>query len=781
MGASSSKVEEDKALRLCRERKKFVKQALHGRCSLATAHAEYIQSLRCTGAALKIFVQPEGPIESPLYTSTIATPEPLAFTEKSVSQFSFSSPSFSQHVDTVGNLSPSPSPPTSSWFQANHMQFRGSFAHKVEEKLPSPVIGTITSSDIRASATPQTIERPQTSSFEGSSAPQEGGWDYFFPSNNHEFSFQDGNGMNNGGFEFENAGGVSYSKEEDGNFEYGDKEGEGSLHGGEESQNSEDEFDEPASETLVRSFENFNRVHDDGAANATPTMHTVKSVASEPELVNRGNNHSPGLSPLRTTSSVVPFTSVFGKATAKEDSIENAAVPKDLFSSMKEIEILFIKASESGKEVPRMLEANKLHIRPIFPGKENPSLSSTLLKSCFSCGDDPSVAREEPVQTATKYLTWHRTASSHSSSSRNPLGGNSKEDVEDHSSNLFENFCMNSGSHASTLDRLYAWEKKLYDEVKASEMVRKEYDLKCKMLRHLESKEVGLPKIDKTRAVIKDLHSRIRVGVHRIDSISKKIEELRDKELQPQLEELIEGLSRMWEVMFDCHKHQLQIIKAASYHGNMKISMQSETRRHNTIYLETELASLSSSFMKWITAQKSYLHSIDGWLLKCVSLPQKSSRGKRRAQAPSIRNYGPPPIYVTCSVWLEKINDLPTKEVVDSIKDLAAETARFLPHQERNPGKGKVVKNLSILTSFKADNDNESMGNNLLQGEASESLISGFDHFRPSLVKFFEKLNNFAESSVKMYAELGKTIQDFKSNYEQWKSQRLEKQTGIYV
>lgn len=25
---------------------------------------------------------------------------------------------------------------------------------------------------------------------------------------------------------------------------------------------------------------------------------------------------------------------------------------------------------------------------------------------------------------------------------------------------------MNSGSHASTLDRLYAWERKLYDEVK---------------------------------------------------------------------------------------------------------------------------------------------------------------------------------------------------------------------------------------------------------------------------------------------------------------------------
>ena len=56
--------------------------------------------------------------------------------------------------------------------------------------------------------------------------------------------------------------------------------------------------------------------------------------------------------------------------------------------------------------------------------------------------------------------------SSRSSSSRNPLGANSKDDTDDHTNNLFDNFCMNSGSHASTLDRLFAWEKKLYDEVK---------------------------------------------------------------------------------------------------------------------------------------------------------------------------------------------------------------------------------------------------------------------------------------------------------------------------
>lgn len=72
----------------------------------------------------------------------------------------------------------------------------------------------------------------------------------------------------------------------------------------------------------------------------------------------------------------------------------------------------------------------------------------------------------EPAQNSVKYLTWHRTMSSRSNSSRNPLGANSKDDIDNPSNNLFDNFCMISGSHASTLDRLFAWERKLYDEVK---------------------------------------------------------------------------------------------------------------------------------------------------------------------------------------------------------------------------------------------------------------------------------------------------------------------------
>ena len=56
--------------------------------------------------------------------------------------------------------------------------------------------------------------------------------------------------------------------------------------------------------------------------------------------------------------------------------------------------------------------------------------------------------------------------SSRSSSSRNPLATASKEDGDDSGSDFVEECCMISGSHSFTLDRLYAWERKLCDEVK---------------------------------------------------------------------------------------------------------------------------------------------------------------------------------------------------------------------------------------------------------------------------------------------------------------------------
>lgn len=47
--------------------------------------------------------------------------------------------------------------------------------------------------------------------------------------------------------------------------------------------------------------------------------------------------------------------------------------------------------------------------------------------------------------------------------------------------------------------------------------------------------------MDKTRAAVKDLYSRILVAIKSAETISKQIEKLRDEELQPQIVELLQG------------------------------------------------------------------------------------------------------------------------------------------------------------------------------------------------------------------------------------------------
>ena len=259
------------------------------------------------------------------------------------------------------------------------MRFGGSLFKKVEEKPSIPVVGTVTSSSTPQTTTPRSTEKPEGLPFEGSGTPP---WDFFglFHPIDHQFSSQDGKDMNQG---FENADHVRQMREEEEIPELEDDEENGSFHGKEESEDSEDEFDEPDAENLVRSFENFNRVHDQGEGNDTsPSESSVESVTSETELLNGEKGNSPDLSPLKATTTVVAVPADTNKTQVKEDCIENKLAPKDFFSSIKDIELLFIKASDSGKEVPRMLEANKLHFRPMFQEKKSKILS--LLPSCAS-------------------------------------------------------------------------------------------------------------------------------------------------------------------------------------------------------------------------------------------------------------------------------------------------------------------------------------------------------------------------------------------------------------
>ena len=75
----------------------------------------------------------------------------------------------------------------------------------------------------------------------------------------------------------------------------------------------------------------------------------------------------------------------------------------------------------------------------------------------------------------------------------------------------------------------------------AGERFRIAYEKKCAHLRNQDVKGEDPSSVDKTRVAIRDLHTQIKVSIHSVEAVSKRIETLRDEELQPQLLELLQG------------------------------------------------------------------------------------------------------------------------------------------------------------------------------------------------------------------------------------------------
>ncbi|KAJ3699697.1 hypothetical protein LUZ61_003402 [Rhynchospora tenuis] len=828
MGAAPSKIDDDKALALCQERKRFVREALDGRCNLAAAHFSYVESLRNTGIALRRFADPVYQAESSRFTmSTSAIPDAVS---KTISQFSNSSPVSNRHVEMTDSFSPSPI--SSNRFHVNHMKAVRMASKIVQEKPPVAVTATLESSYPRKPV-PTTPGPEENTNYEAPSPPPPGTppWDYFglFQPVDDRYTLDDGHGI-------DHAEDIRRLREEEGipdleeeHEEEHEEENEEEHEEEHEEENDEEQEEEQEQEVdqqkehlasgdvsgddfgdtdeeepLVRMFKNRNLLENndvvedlgsdteqhnvgpvtyetDESRTTTPVhvfnIHDAEDFGSDTEprqngekendMSHAGTEESRTRTPVRTPPRVVNqrvTNPLVANGKPKEHVRDR---PRDFSSCMKEIEELFRKAAESGREVPRMLEADKVHFRPLTADEiAQRSGASTFLMSFFTCCVEEPLQPQASVPGEVKYLTWHKSVSSLSSSSKIPIEETTKDNIDSINSYIAGGVYMNSGSHASTLDRLYAWERKLYDEVKASGTIRTNYDFKCKLLRQQESRGESQQRIDKTRAAVKDLHSRIRVAIQRIDKISKEIEEIRDKELEPQLEELIEGLIRMWTMMLECHRHQLDIMQNATANGSIRFPNQPELQSQAALTLSHELNLLYTNFTKWISAHEFYLQRIDAWIHKCVSpLQQKSKRKKK--QQDSLRNFGAPPIFAVCEDWLKLFKELPTSQVVEAVKDLANVTTHFLPHQEK---RGKSLK--SSLSLAKNGISGEILrGENGRRNNSPVDWSLNCDSFQARLVVFLEKLSDFAHRSLDSYQNLKMSIDIAKQDYEKDRSQ----------
>ncbi|RVW32331.1 Nitrate regulatory gene2 protein [Vitis vinifera] len=103
MGCTASKLDNEDAVRRCKERRRLMKEAVYARHHLAAAHADYCRSLRITGSALSEFAAGE-----PLSVSD-QTPAVLLRNPSSVSNYSYQPPP--RVPSPAPSLRPPPPPP----------------------------------------------------------------------------------------------------------------------------------------------------------------------------------------------------------------------------------------------------------------------------------------------------------------------------------------------------------------------------------------------------------------------------------------------------------------------------------------------------------------------------------------------------------------------------------------------------------------------------------------------------------------------------------------------
>lgn len=138
MGCSQSKLDDEESVQLCKDRKKFIKQAVEQRTRFATGHIAYIESMKRVSTALRDYIEGDEPREFSL--DSVVTP-PFTPVKKKIGNgigigngngfVPISAKSFAQTTIEFG-VGPN------STLKMNYLRPGGNPVISVEERPPSP-------------------------------------------------------------------------------------------------------------------------------------------------------------------------------------------------------------------------------------------------------------------------------------------------------------------------------------------------------------------------------------------------------------------------------------------------------------------------------------------------------------------------------------------------------------------------------------------------------------------------------------------------------------------
>ncbi|KAG9452174.1 hypothetical protein H6P81_005078 [Aristolochia fimbriata] len=599
MGCTASKLDNEDTVRRCKERRRLMKQAVYSRHHLAAAHSDYLRSLRLTASALSDFAKGE-----PL---AVSGQPPAVFLNRQPSSVSFGktkpaslAPDTPPAPRPVSPPRPPPPPPPHFSPSASPTIASSKLPHILSESSPSPPKKT----DRKYPSFPSNSTYASTPS-QASSAWN---WENFYPPSPP-------------GSDFFRRDKEELHDDDDDDDDDGDDEEEGETER-EEVQCSDwgdhdhDRFSSTSSDS---------KSGDDGDVESKSEAATRSNFGSEVE-----SQHVPTSFPPMSEKFRRPDKSEAGSSvTADTGDLKVVAFKRDLAEIVAAIEENFLEAAAAGTHVSDLLETSRAQFDRSFRQlKKTVYHSSSILSNLSS--------------------TW---------TSKPPLAIRYKLDTD--------SLGVSDGpkSHCSTLERLLAWEKKLYEEIKAREGVKIEHEKKLSSLQSQEYRGHEEAKLDKTKASIKKLQSLMVVTSEAVSTTSAAITKVRDNELAPQLVELCCGLMRMWRSMNQSHEIQNDIVQQVRFLVNRSLAGESTTDLHRqaTHHLESAISAWHSSFCRLINYLREYVKSLHGWLkLSLISV------GDDR-DTPVVTRVAAD-LFTFCDEWKQALGRVPDTVASEAIK-----------------------------------------------------------------------------------------------------------------
>ncbi|KAL6008435.1 hypothetical protein ACLOJK_033945 [Asimina triloba] len=395
MGCTASKIDNEDTVRRCKERRGLMKQAVHSRHHLASAHADYLRSLRLTGAALSRFAADE-----PLTVSDDTPPVLLRAASTASSYVPASSPPPPPPPPPPPQPVFTPPSPTIASSKLPHIPSESSPPPTPPRKYPSQKFPYFPSNASTYSTTPS-----QSSSVWN--------WENFYPPSPPGSDF------------YRNKAHSEHTYNEDDE----DEEEEAATEQEEVHCSEWFEHDGSHSSSSSLSDEEHEKSHKESPARSE----AAPSVATR-------SNYAPSSSGVERAPSMRNAEEKSAKGRSEAGSTVDGDISnmrmvvrhRNLAEIVKAIEEYFEKAAAAGGRVSDLLETGRAQFDRSFRQLKKTVYHSNSVLSNLSS----SWTSKPPL--AIRYR----------------LDAGTLEDSG------------GGKSHASTLERLLAWEKKLYEEVK---------------------------------------------------------------------------------------------------------------------------------------------------------------------------------------------------------------------------------------------------------------------------------------------------------------------------